>query len=229
MRLDKFLCDTGFGTRSEVKKIIRDKLVSVNDVIITKADFKVDEVNDVINVDGFDVSYKANAYYMLNKPKGYVSSTSDKHATVLDLIYENDKDLFPCGRLDKDTEGLLLITNDGDLAHKLLSPKNGIEKEYYVVARDIIDDTQIKRIESGVEKGGVSYLPAKLINIKDNECHIIVTEGKFHEIKEIFLAVGNEVTYLKRIRMHNLTLDESLASGEYRELSEEEINKLKVI
>ena len=229
MRLDKFLCDTGFGTRSEVKKIIRDKLVSVNDVIITKADFKVDEVNDIINVDGFDVSYKAYAYYMLNKPKGYVSSTSDKHATVLDLIYENDKDLFPCGRLDKDTEGLLLITNDGDLAHKLLSPKNGIEKEYYVIARDIIDDTQIKRIESGVEKGGVSYLPAKLINIKDNECHIIVTEGKFHEIKEIFLAVGNEVTYLKRVRMHNLTLDESLASGEYRELSEEEINKLKVI
>ena len=229
MRLDKFLCDTGFGTRSEVKKIIRDKLVSVNDVIITKADFKVDEVNDIINVDGFDVSYKAYAYYMLNKPKGYVSSTSDKHATVLDLIYENDKDLFPCGRLDKDTEGLLLITNDGDLAHKLLSPKNGIEKEYYVIARDIIDDTQIKRIESGVEKGGVSYLPAKLINIKDNECHIIVTEGKFHEIKEIFLAVGNEVIYLKRVRMHNLTLDESLASGEYRELSEEEINKLKVI
>lgn len=225
MRLDKFLCDAGFGTRNEVKKLIKKEVVLVNGELVKKPELKIDEVNDVISLNGEVITYKANAYYMLNKPSGYISSTSDNHATVMDLIYENDKDLFPCGRLDKDTEGLLLITNDGDLAHKLLSPKNGIEKEYYVESKLPLSEEMIKQIESGVD----DYRPAKIINQKDNSCHIVVTEGKFHEIKEIFLAVGNEVQYLKRLRMHNLVLDENLVSGEYRELSEKEIEELKVI
>ena len=229
MRLDKYLCDSGFGTRNEVKKIIKNKIVYINGELITKADYKVNEIEDTVIVDGNVVCYKKFSYYMLNKPSGYVSSTSDSKATVMDLIYENDKDLFPCGRLDKDTEGLLLITNDGDLAHKLLSPKNGIEKEYYVETLYNIDENQIALIEKGIIKDKVQYKPAKLINVEDNSCHIIITEGKFHEIKEMFLAVNNQVNYLKRLRMHNLKLDEELELGEYRELSEEELNNLKVI
>ncbi|MBR2067074.1 MAG: rRNA pseudouridine synthase [Solobacterium sp.] len=229
MRLDKYLSETGYGTRNEVKKLIKQKVVYVNGSLCLKADQKVNEETDSIVVEGMEVVYKRYAYYMLNKPSGYISATEANVPTVLDLIYEVDKHLFPCGRLDKDTEGLLLITNDGDLSHRLLSPKNGIEKEYYVECRDEISDKQVELIEKGIVLETESYKPAHIQKREGKHCHILLTEGKYHEIKRMFLAVNNEVTYLKRVRMHTLKLDESLASGEYRELSEAELEALKAI
>lgn len=228
MRLDKYLCDAGYGTRSEIKKLIKEKIVYVNDELVTKADFKVNEDKDIVFVGDEQVEYKKFVYYMLYKPSGYISATEGNVPLVVDLVPSTYKGLFPVGRLDKDTEGLLLITNDGQLAHDLLAPKKHVDKEYYVECRNKLTEEMINHFESGMELlDGTTFAKADCINIQDYSCHLILHEGKYHEIKRMFEAEGNLVTYLKRIRMKNLLLDENLKKGEYRELTEEELNNLK--
>ena len=229
MRIDKYLSHSGFGTRKEVKKLIRSGFVSVNGVIIKNDDAKIDESIDVIMVDGEVVNYQKDVYLMMNKPAGYISATEDLHEpTVMDLFVQYEgKDIFPVGRLDKDTEGFLLLSNDGDLAHRLLSPKHHVEKEYYVELDHDFDESFVSLIEEGISIGDEVCAPAKVCNIQGNTLHLILTEGKFHQVKRMMVACENEVTYLKRLRMGNLWLDESLESGEYRPLTEEELALLK--
>ena len=227
MRLDRFLAENGCGTRSEVKKSIRRREVTVNGETALKADMHIDEENDVICFLGEEIIYQKYVYLMFHKPAGCISATSGSAETVMDYIAEPYKDLFPCGRLDKDTEGLLLITNDGPLAHELLSPKKKTEKEYLVHFAEDLSEADIGRIENGITYQKTVYRPARITEVSGRTCHIILTEGKFHEIKMIFEALGNEVLYLKRLRMKNLELDENLAPGEYRYLTEEEISDLR--
>lgn len=227
MRLDRLLSNAHQGTRSQVKKLVKEGRVKVNGIIAKTSSMQVDENNDHITVDDRQVMYEEHMYLMLNKPAGYISATEGNVPTVMDLIYEDNNGLFPCGRLDKDTEGLLLITNDGPLAHKLLSPKHHVEKEYYVEHDLIMSDDDIKRLEEGIYYNGEMYKPAIVKKISDKSCTLTITEGKYHEIKFMFNALGDKVTYLKRLRMKNLVLDETLKPGEYRYLTEEEINDLK--
>jgi 16S rRNA pseudouridine516 synthase len=232
LRLDKYLADMGIGTRSEVKGYIRKGRVKVNKEVAKAADLKI-TAEDYVTFDEQVISYVKTEYYMLNKPGGVVSATRDKFAsTVVDLIEEGKrKDLFPVGRLDKDTEGLLLITNDGDLAHRLLSPKKHVSKCYYAKVTGRVDAEDIKRFQDGmILDEDLTTLPAelKLIKTEAEESEVLVTifEGKFHQIKRMFEAVEKEVLYLKRLSMGELTLDESLEPGEYRELTEAEIKLL---
>ena len=220
------------GSRSECKNYIRNGRVKVNSNIILDPNIKVKE-EDMISFDDNIVSYEKYSYYMVNKPSGVVSATRDNVSeTVLDLIVDKKhKDLFPVGRLDKDTEGLLLITNDGDLAHKLLSPKKKVDKVYYAKVNGIISDNDREAFAKGVIIGdGYTTLPASLhiINSAEvSELELTIHEGKFHQVKQMFEAVGKEVIYLKRLSMESLVLDPKLRSGEYRFLTEEEIDKLK--
>lgn len=227
MRLDRLLSNAHVGTRSQVKKLVKDGRVKVNGEKAKQSSIQVDEVNDHITVDDMQVIYEEHMYLMLNKPAGYISATEGNVPTVMDLIYEDNNGLFPCGRLDKDTEGLLLITNDGPLAHKLLSPKHHVEKEYYVEHDLDMSEDDVKRLEEGIYYNGENYKPAKVNLISNKSCTLTITEGKYHEIKFMFNALGDKVTYLKRLRMKNLILDETLKPGEYRYLTEEEINDLK--
>lgn len=230
MRLDKFLAHANFGTRREVKKIIRSGWVSVNDQVIKNDDYKIDENNDIICVDNEQVIYQKFYYIMLNKPNGYVSATiDDRYPTVLDLIDEDYVlDLFPVGRLDLDTEGLLLLTNDGSLSHELLSPKKHVDKEYYVELEKEFSDDDIKTLEEGVAINDQEVCKeAQVKRIDENKMMLIIQEGKYHQVKRMMHAIQNEVTYLKRIRMGTLPLDETLPLGEYRALNEEEIRSLK--
>jgi len=228
-RLDKFLCDLNIGTRSQVKSFIQKGMVSVNDESIKKPEFKVSE-NDIISFQGQTLSGEEYAYYMLHKPAGIISATEDKmHQTVLDY-FKNEpcKNLYPVGRLDKDTEGLLLITNDGELGHRLLSPKHHIPKTYYVELLKEVNSDDVSRLEEGIDIGEKKLtLPAKIRLITDNTLYITITEGKFHQIKRMFEAVNNKVLYLKRISMGELTLDESLPKGQFRRLRADEISYLK--
>ena len=229
IRLDKYLCDMNIGTRSNVKQLIKKGNVTVNDTIINNNDFKVAE-SDKICVNGRNITYQKYFYYMLNKPAGYVSATVDpKETTVMTLLKEyNRPDLFPVGRLDKDTEGLLLLSNDGMLAHDLLSPKKHISKKYFVILKEPINDEQIVRLESGVDIGEKNItLPAIIEKLDEASLNISITEGKFHQIKRMFEAVSNKVIYLKRISMGKIMLDERLSPGEFRPLTEEEITLLK--
>ena len=228
IRIDKLLSNLGYGTRSEVHKYIKNGYVLINGEILKDQGYRVDTEQDIIVFDDEIVEYQEYYYFMLNKPAGYITAVQGQEPVVMDLIEEKIKGLFPCGRLDKDTTGLLLITNDGPLTHQLLSPRYETEKEYVVNTRDRIDQDQVRRIEQGITLGdGTRYRPARVTDIQDDCCHITVTEGQYHEVKNMFLAVGNEVVQLKRIRMKNLILDESLAEGEYRPLSEEEVHSLK--
>lgn len=228
MRLDKVLADLGFGTRKELKQLIRSGRVSVNGTAASDPGMHVDPLMDEILLDARRLAYEKYVYFMLNKPKGIVSATRDASETVLDLIHEPYRDLFPCGRLDKDTEGLMLITNDGPLAHQLLSPKHHVEKEYLVTIRKALDDQDRKRMEEGMRlQSGEVFRPAEVIPVSDHQIRLILKEGKYHEIKRMLLAVGNEVTGLKRLRMKNLVLDETLEPGEYRRLSEDELQSLR--
>lgn len=230
MRLDKFLAHANYGTRREVKKIIRSGWVSVNDKIIRNDDYKIDETKDIICVDGEIVNYQKYYYVMLNKPDGYVSATiDDRYPTVLDLIYEDFAlDLFPVGRLDLDTEGLLLLSNDGSLSHELLSPKKHVDKEYYVTLEKPFSEQDIATLEAGVAINEQEVCKeAKVKRIDENKMYLIIQEGKYHQVKRMMHAINNEVTYLKRVRMGSLVLDEDLALGAYRMLSEEEIKMLK--
>lgn len=230
MRLDKFLAHANYGTRREVKKIIRSGWVSVNDQIVKNDDFKIDENKDIICVDNEQVIYQQFYYIMLNKPNGYVSATiDDRYPTVIDLIYEDYAlDLFPVGRLDLDTEGLLLLTNDGSLSHELLSPKKHVDKEYYVELEKDFNDQDIKTLEAGVAINDQEVCKeAKVKRIDNNKMMLIIQEGKYHQVKRMMHAIDNEVTYLKRVRMGSLKLDKTLPLGEYRALNEEEIKMLK--
>lgn len=235
MRLDKYLAEMGVGTRQEVKKQIRQGKAAVNGTVVKAADTKIDETSDEVTISGRNISYVSYEYYMLNKPAGVVSATEDwRDTTVIDLIKEKKrKDLFPVGRLDKDTEGLLLITNDGDLAHRLLAPKKHVDKVYYAKIDGMVTEEDVKRFAEGIDIGAEEEemtRPAKLDIMKsaeESEIRLTIHEGKFHQVKRMFLAVGKEVTYLKRERMGTLCLDENLKPGEYRLLTEEEIENVR--
>ena len=235
MRLDKYLAEMGVGTRQEVKKQIRQGKAAVNGTVVKAADTKIDETSDEVTISGRNISYVSYEYYMLNKPGGVVSATEDRRdTTVIDLIKDKKrKDLFPVGRLDKDTEGLLLITNDGDLAHRLLAPKKHVDKVYYAKIDGMVTEEDVKRFAEGIDIGAEEEemtRPAKLDIMKsaeESEIRLTIHEGKFHQVKRMFLAVGKEVTYLKRERMGPLCLDENLKPGEYRLLTEEEIENVR--
>lgn len=230
MRLDKFLCDLQYGTRSSIKKDIRNGLASVNGMIIRQSDHQVKEGMDEVCYRGTPCVYRKYVYYMLHKPAGTVSATEDKREkTVISLLKETGRgDLFPVGRLDKDTEGLLIITNDGPFAHELLSPVKHVEKVYECTLADAITETQKQTIEQGVDIGEKKLtLPAKVDVLSEKKIALTIAEGKFHQVKRMLKAVGNEVLYLKRIRMGAVSLDTKLKPGEYRELTEEEVQMLK--
>lgn len=235
MRLDKYLAEMGVGTRQEVKKQIRQGKAAVNGTVVKAAATKIDETSDEVTICGRNISYVSYEYYMLNKPGGVVSATEDRRdTTVIDLIKDKKrKDLFPVGRLDKDTEGLLLITNDGDLAHRLLAPKKHVDKVYYAKIDGMVTEEDVKRFAEGIDIGAEEEemtRPAKLDIMKsaeESEIRLTIHEGKFHQVKRMFLAVGKEVTYLKRERMGTLCLDENLKPGEYRLLTEEEIENVR--
>lgn len=234
MRLDKLLAHSGYGTRKEVKEIIKKGFVTVNDEIIKKDKHHVDPQKDEIWVDGERVVYEEFVYYMLNKPSGYVSATEDNvYPTVVELIddYYRD-DLFPVGRLDIDTEGLLLMSNDGVLAHQLLSPKSHCSKIYYAKVKGIVDEDDIKKFKDGIViDTGYQCMSAnlKILSVDEeySEIEVEIFEGKFHQVKKMFLAVNKEVVYLKRIQMKDLVLDKNLELGEYRRLTDEELDRLK--
>ena len=232
IRLDKYLADMSIGTRTEVKKLIRQGKVAVDGIIVKNPDIKVDTNTQNVTCNGIEVMYETYEYYMLNKPAGVISATFDKtEKTVLDLINSKKrKDLFPVGRLDKDTEGLLLITNDGELAHKLLSPKKHVDKLYYARVEGVVDKADIVAFASGLDIGDDEYTKAaKLEVLKSDaisEIQLTIQEGKFHQVKRMFEAVGKKVIYLKRLQMGTLKLDEGLALGEYRPLTPKEIEEL---
>lgn len=233
LRLDKFLADMQLGTRSQVKEYIRKGRISVNNNNVMSPDMKVDTETDFILFDGRNISYEEYEYYMLNKPAGVLSTTRDKNTkTVLDLIEDKArKDLFPVGRLDKDTEGLLLITNDGALAHDLLSPKKHVDKTYYAKINGQVLPEHIIDFKNGIYiEEDIKTLPANLKIIKsgvESEIELTIHEGKFHQVKRMFEKIGTEVTYLKRLSMGSLVLDCNLQPGEYRNLTNSEIDKLK--
>ncbi len=236
MRLDKFLAEMKVGSRSEVKQLIRKGQILVNDEVVKKPELKVDERTDQVVFDGKKIEYAAFEYYMLNKPGGVVSATEDKKdPTVIDLIDTKKRnDLFPVGRLDKDTEGLLLITNDGKLAHELLSPKKHVDKVYFARIQGVVTDADAEAFKEGVNIGSLKdpelTMPAELTILssgKLSEIRLRIQEGKFHQVKRMFQAVGKEVIYLKRETMGSLKLDQGLPLGEYRSLTDQEIKELK--
>lgn len=233
IRLDKFLCDAGFGTRKEIKEHLKKQAVTVNGTTVTKPEYKVHPEEDVICFQGEAVSFSEFAYYMFHKPAGCVTATRDRDCrTVMDYFHDvKRKDLFPVGRLDKDTEGFLLITNDGALAHNLLSPKKHVEKTYFARTEGQVKEEHIALFAEGLDIGDEKpTLPAKLEILSSGETSEIlltITEGRFHQVKRMLEAVGCRVTYLKRLSMGGLSLDEALAPGEYRRLSAEEMKRLQ--
>ena len=231
MRLDKFLCDNNIGTRSQVKEYIKKGQVAINGQIVKKPETKVNEDTDIVICQGKEIHYQKYVYYLLNKPEGVVSATNDNTApTVVSLLtVPEQKELFPVGRLDKDTTGLLLLTNDGALAHDLLSPKKHVDKTYFAILDGEVGEKEQELFLQGLDIGDEKKtLPAKLeITDKANEVFITVQEGRFHQVKRMAEAVGRKVEYLKRISMGPLVLDKELKKGEYRPLFEEELAKLK--
>lgn len=230
MRLDKFLCDTAGLTRTEAKNAVKKGQIAVNGQVQKAADFKVKETTDTVTFQGKPLSYAAFHYYMLHKPAGVITATEDKkESTVMDILREEKvKNLFPVGRLDKDTEGLLLITDDGELAHNLLSPKKHVDKEYLVKVRDSISEEDCRKLSEGVDIGDEKpTAPAKVERVAEKEILLTIREGRFHQVKRMLQAVGNEVLYLKRLSMGRLRLPADLEKGAYRPLSEEEIYKIK--
>ncbi|SEF80916.1 16S rRNA pseudouridine516 synthase [Eubacterium ruminantium] len=258
IRLDKFLADTGYGTRSNVKQFIKKNAVLVDNVKVTKPDVKVDTEKTVVSVNGKEVRFEEFEYYMMNKPAGVISASNDeREKTVVDLISEKKRrDLFPVGRLDRDTVGLLIITNDGKLSQKLLAPGKHVEKVYLVKVTGKLDEEDVKAFSEGLDIGdekltkpaGLSILEvyeagkdagtekASSEEIYEDKCmstefiteaHVTLTEGRFHQVKRMFEARGHEVIFLKRLSMGSLKLDEKLSEGEYRRLTPEEITSLR--
>ena len=233
IRLDKYLCEMEAGTRSEVKAFIKKGRVTVNGETAKAPEQKVDETRDTVTLDGHSFSYQKFFYYMLHKPAGVVTAVRDHHdQTVLDLLVDAPgKDLSPVGRLDKDTEGLLLITNDGALSHRLLSPVKHVPKTYLVHTKKPVTSQMCEKLEAGVEIGDETpTAPAKAKLLSDTDCGLLltITEGRFHQVKRMLQAVGNEVVYLKRLSMGTLVLDETLSKGSWRALTEEEKAQLGV-
>ncbi len=236
-RLDKYLADAGIGTRSEVKSYIKKGFVTINGEVAKKPDTKISTETDEVTFQSMPIRLSQFEYYILNKPAGYVSATKDNTApTVLSLIESNRKDLFPVGRLDKDTEGLLLITNDGELSHRLLSPKRHVDKTYYAVVKGIVTANDIAAFENGLEIGDEDLnvaMPAKLTIQQIDREHetscvkVTIQEGKFHQVKRMFQAVGKKVIYLKRISFGPISLPEDLPLGEHRPLTSDEVKMLQ--
>lgn len=234
LRIDKLLANMGYGTRKEVKKLLKAGVVKVDGMMVKDAKTHVDPKKQIVTVWGEEVEYKPFIYLMMNKPKGVISATEDAvEETVVDLLEEEDRifDPFPVGRLDKDTEGLLLLTNDGQLAHQLLSPKKHVPKTYEAIIDGEVTEEDVAAFRRGVVlDDGYETKPAELVIIRSDlrsDVQVTITEGKFHQIKRMFQAVGKRVVYLKRIQMGPISLDETLEPGEYRELTDEEIALLK--
>lgn len=245
MRLDKYLSDYTELTRSQAKKAIRQGRVTVNGIVPEKGEDRV-ELSDAVLFDGKQIRAEKYQYIMLNKPAGLVSATTDDtNKTVVEYIKEKPpvgqggrdfeeislaKDLFPVGRLDKDTEGLLILTNDGDMAHRLLSPKRHVDKTYFVRLDTRIDETDRIRMQEGLDIGEKrDTRPAELEILSEREAYLTITEGKFHQVKRMFAKLGKKVVYLKRVRMGELELDETLMVGDWRFLTEEEIRVLRQV
>lgn len=233
-RLDKVLSNFGFGSRKEIKNAVKAGLVIVDGIVAKDSGAYVNPAENVIEMNGKRLLYRKFIYLMMNKPKGVISATTDrKQKTVFDILPEEYKcfDLFPAGRLDIDTEGLVLMTNDGQLAHEILSPKKHVKKQYYAHVAGIVDKSDIEAFEEGVIlDDGYKTLPAQLEIIKSGEISEIklsIVEGKFHQVKRMFEAVDKKVVYLKRLSMGMLKLDESLKLGECKELNENDIELLK--
>lgn len=233
MRLDKFISTTTTLSRAEAKKVIK-KGILINDKLIKTPDYKIDEFKDQVIVNGNRLVYQKYVYIMMNKPKDTVSATEDAiERTVVDILRDEDRiyKIFPVGRLDKDTEGLMLLTNDGELAHKLISPKKDVEKKYYVEVSGELKNEHLKIIKEGVIlEDGYRCKPARLEILDSSEgnskANIFITEGKFHQVKRMMKSLGATVTYLKRLSIGSLKLDENLKLGEYRYLTDDELNKL---
>jgi len=233
MRLDKFLTELGIGTRSEVKKLLKTGQVTVNGTPVKKPEEKIDETKDVVAYQGKVLAYEQFEYYMFHKPAGCVTAVSDtQHKTVMDYMKDlTRKDLNPVGRLDIDTEGLLLITNDGMLSHELLSPAKHVPKTYFAKIEGIVTEEDVNLFAEGVDIGEKKPTkPAELKILRSDtvsEIELTISEGKFHQVKRMFEAVDKKVVYLKRISMGNLVLDKDLKQGEYRSLTEVEIEALR--
>lgn len=224
MRLDKYLTECGLGSRSDVKKILKTREIKVNGKIEFSPKLKI-SIEDEISYNDEIIEYKSTRYYIMNKPAGYITATEDKkHKTVMEILPEwvIQKNLFPVGRLDKDTEGLLLLTNDGPISHELLSPKKHVDKIYYVEAEKNITDEDMKKLDLGVDIGGYITKPAKCQRIDENKINLTISEGRFHQVKKMLHAVDNCVTYLKRIKFSRLELG-NMEIGEVREIQLEEI------
>ncbi|MBP5702414.1 MAG: rRNA pseudouridine synthase [Lachnospiraceae bacterium] len=229
MRIDKFLADNSIGTRKEIKAFIKAGRVLANGEPANDPGMHIDPAKDEISFDGRTIEYEKFHYYMLNKPAGTVSSTKEgSSVTVTELLSdEGVKNLSPVGRLDKDTEGLLLLTDDGELLHDLISPKKHVGKEYLVITEKPVSADDMKKLEAGVDIGDDKLtLPAKA-EMKDDGLHLTITEGRFHQVKRMLEAVDNRVTYLKRLKMGELALDPSLKEGEYRKLTIAELALIK--
>ena len=225
MRLDKFLVECGIGSRKEVKKLISNNEITVNGLRNVSAKDNIDENSDTIEYNGERLEYKEFRYYIMNKKTGYITATEDsKEETVMSLLPEwvIKKDLVPVGRLDKDTEGLLLFTNDGKLNHKLLSPKSHIDKVYYVEIEKDISDGDILKLEQGIDIGNYTTQPAKVKKISENKIYLTIKEGKFHQVKRMLEALNNKVCYLKRVSFGKLKLND-LILGEVKEVHLEDI------
>lgn len=229
MRLDRFISLTTGLTRKEAKDKLKAGCFTVDVFQVKDPSINIDEYKDEVFYNGKKLIYEKYSYYMLNKPAGYVSATVDNDPTVIDLLKaEEKKDLFPVGRLDKDTVGLLLITNDGEFAHHLTSPRHHVPKRYFVKTLNHLSDDDIKKLESGIllKEDGMTK-PAIVESVSDDEIYLTITEGMYHQVKRMIASLGNKVTYLKRVSIGDLKLDISLKEGEYRRLTGEEIALLK--
>ena len=234
MRLDKFLAHMGFGTRKEVKILIKSKAIQINEVVVKDSSMHVNELSDQVSVYGEVVEYREFIYLMMNKPAGVVSATEDsRDQTVIDLLDEDVRHFapYPVGRLDKDTVGLLVLTNDGALTHRLLSPNKDVPKVYYAKIEGIVTESDIQLFKEGVTLDDGYHTKPGLLSILSSgpvsEIELSITEGKFHQVKRMFEAVEKKVIYLKRLSMGALMLDESIQEGDYRELTEVEFMQLQ--
>ena len=230
MRLDKFIVESGLASRSEITKVAKNGGVTVNGQVVRRASGHIDPTTDTVTYLGKEVVWREFTYVMLNKPDGYVSATEDdKFPTVLTLLPEELQriGLFPCGRLDKNTLGLMLLTNNGPLSHKLLSPKNHVSKKYRFTVKFPISEDDVVALESGVDIGGYITAPCKVEMTGEKEGYITLTEGKYHQIKLMAEAVHNQITYLERVSFGPILLDEALERGEWRYLSADEQNALE--
>lgn len=234
MRIDKMLANLGYGSRKEVKQLLKSGAVKIDDAIVKDAKQQIDPNKQTVTLNGEIIEYKEFIYLMMNKPPGVLSATEDPNdKTVIDLLEIEDQvyEPFPVGRLDKDTEGFLLITNDGQLAHRLLSPKKHVPKTYFAVIDGEVTEKDIEAFSKGVTlDDGYETKPGELKIVKSgirSDIELTITEGKFHQVKRMFEAVGKRVVYLQRISMGPLKLDEKLELGEYREMTDEEVDLLK--